>query len=159
LVLIVYAGLIGFAVLEFSRTPTGFIPEQDQGYLINIVQLPPGATLARTEQVIREASEIILTTKGVEHVAPFAGLDATTSTVASNSGTIFSGLPSLYNHELPGVDANSVLADLRQRLSVIKDAYILTIPPPPVQDDARRPRWPRVTGLGPSSEGPCGCRQ
>ncbi|HEY4048093.1 MAG TPA: multidrug efflux RND transporter permease subunit [Acidobacteriaceae bacterium] len=133
LVLIVYAGLIGFAVLEFSRTPTGFIPEQDQGYLINIVQLPPGATLARTEQVIREASEIILTTKGVEHIAPFAGLDATTSTVASNSGTIFSGLPSLYNHELPGVDANSVLADLRQRLSVIKDAYILTIPPPPVQ--------------------------
>jgi multidrug efflux pump len=73
------------------------------------------------------------TTKGVEHVAPFVGLDATTSTVASNSGTIFSGLPSLYNHELPGVNANSVLADLRKRLSVIKDAFVLTIPPPPVQ--------------------------
>src|SRR6202034_1500721 len=68
-----------------------------------------------------------------EHVAPFAGLDATTSTVASNSGTIFSGLPSLYNHELPGVNANTVLADLRKRLSVIKDAFVLTIPPPPVQ--------------------------
>ena len=97
------------------------------------MQLPPGATLTRTENVIREASDIILTTKGIEHIAPFAGLDATTSTVASNSGTIFSGLPSLYNHELPGVNANSVLADLRQRLSVIKDAYILSIPPPPVQ--------------------------
>jgi hydrophobe/amphiphile efflux-1 (HAE1) family protein len=133
LVLVVYAGLIGVAAVEFSRTPTGFIPEQDQGYLITIVQLPPGATLARTENVIREASEIILTTKGIEHIAPFAGLDATTSTVASNSGTIFSSLPSLYNHELPGVDANSVLADLRRRLSVIKDAYVLSIPPPPVQ--------------------------
>jgi len=133
LVLIVYVGLIGIAAIEFSRTPTGFIPEQDQGYLITIVQLPPGATLARTENVIREASEIILTTKGIEHIAPFAGLDATTSTVASNSGTIFSSLPSLYNHELPGVDANSVLADLRRRLSVIKDAYVLSIPPPPVQ--------------------------
>jgi hydrophobe/amphiphile efflux-1 (HAE1) family protein len=133
LVLVVYAGLIGVAAVEFSRTPTGFIPEQDQGYLITIVQLPPGATLTRTENVIREASDIILTTKGIEHIAPFAGLDATTSTVASNSGTIFSGLPSLYNHELPGVNANSVLADLRQRLSVIKDAYILSIPPPPVQ--------------------------
>jgi multidrug efflux pump subunit AcrB len=61
------------------------------------------------------------------------GLDATTFTVASNSGTIFSGLPSLYNHSLPGVTANSVLVDLRKRLSVIRDAYVLTIPPPPVQ--------------------------
>ena len=133
LVLVVYVGLIGIAAIEFSRTPTGFIPEQDQGYLINLVQLPPGASLARTEKVVRRGIDIILTTKGVEHVAPFVGLDATTSTVASNSGTIFSGLPSLYNHELPGVNANSVLADLRKRLSVIKDAFVLTIPPPPVQ--------------------------
>ncbi len=54
--------------------------------------------------------------------------------MASNSGTIFSGFrSSLYNHEIPGVTANTVLADLRKRLSVIKDAYVLTIPPPPVQ--------------------------
>jgi len=97
------------------------------------VQLPPGASLARTEQVVKRAVDIILTTPGVEHVAPFAGLDATTFTIGSNSGTIFSGLPSLYNHEVPGVTANSVLADLRKRLSVIQDAYVLTIPPPPVQ--------------------------
>ena len=132
-VLVIYVGLIGVASVEFSRAPTGFIPEQDQGYLINVVQLPAGATLDRTEKVIKQAVDIILTTKGVEHVAPFAGLDATTFTVASNSGTIFSGLPSLYNHAIPGVTANTVLADLRQRLSVIKDANVLTIPPPPVQ--------------------------
>jgi hydrophobe/amphiphile efflux-1 (HAE1) family protein len=133
IVLVVYAGLIGIAGVEFAKTPTGFIPEQDQGYLINIIQLPPGATLDRTEKVFRRSIDIILGTKGVEHVAPFAGLDATTNTVASNSGTIFSGLPSLYNHELPGVTANTVLADLRQRLSIIKDAHMVTIPPPPVQ--------------------------
>ena len=92
-----------------------------------------GATLDRTEKVFRRGIDIILRTKGVEHVAPFAGLDATTNTVASNSGTIFSGLPSLYNHELPGVTANTVLADLRQRLSIIRDAHVVTIPPPPVQ--------------------------
>ena len=66
-------------------------------------------------------------------MAPFAGLDATTFTVAPNAATIFSGLPSLYDHELPGVTANTVLADLRKRLSVIKEAYVVTIPPPPVQ--------------------------
>ncbi len=132
-VLIIYLALIGITAMEFARTPTGFIPEQDQGYLINIVQLPAGSSLDRTEQVVRRAIDIALTTRGVEHVAPFVGLDATTSTVASNSGTVFSGLPSLYNHSISGVTAATVLADLRQRLSVIKDAYVLTIPPPPVQ--------------------------
>jgi hydrophobe/amphiphile efflux-1 (HAE1) family protein len=133
LVLVVYAGLIGVAGVEFAKTPTGFIPEQDQGYLINLVQLPPGATLERTETVVRRGIDIILGTKGVEHVAPFAGLDATTFTVGSNAATIFSGLPSLYNHDVSGVTANTVIADLRQRLSVIKDANVVTIPPPPVQ--------------------------
>jgi hydrophobe/amphiphile efflux-1 (HAE1) family protein len=132
-VLVVYIGLIGIAGLQFARTPTGFIPEQDQGYLITVLQLPPGATLERTEAVVKRATDIILNTPGIEHVAPFAGLDATTFTVASNAGTIFSGLPSLYNHELKGVTADSVLADLRKRLSVIQEAYVLTIPPPPVQ--------------------------
>ncbi len=133
LVVVLYIGLIGAAGFEFSRIPTGFIPEQDQGYLITVLQLPPGSSLSRTEAVVKQAIDIILHTRGIEHVAPFAGLDATTFTVSSNSGTIFSGLPSLYNHELPGVTANSVLADLRKRLSVIQGAYVLTIPPPPVQ--------------------------
>jgi hydrophobe/amphiphile efflux-1 (HAE1) family protein len=133
LILLAYALLIGVAGVQFARAPTGFIPEQDQGYLISVVQLPPGATLDRTEAVVKKAVEIIMTTQGVEHVAPFAGLDATTFTVASNSGTIFSGLPSLYSHHIDGVTAATVLADLRKRLSVIQDAYVLTIPPPPVQ--------------------------
>jgi multidrug efflux pump subunit AcrB len=95
--------------------------------------LPAGATLDRTEAVVKRAIDIILDTRGVEHVAPFAGLDATTFTVASNAGTIFSGLPSLFNHSIKGVTAATVLADLRKRLAVIRDAYVLTIPPPPVQ--------------------------
>src|ERR1700726_851455 len=132
-VLVVYAALIGLAGFQFARAPTGFIPEQDQGYLITVVQLPPGATLDRTEAVVKKAIDIIMSTPGVEHVAPFAGLDATTFTIASNAGTIFSGLPSLYNHEVKGLTATSVLADLRKRLSVIQEAYVLTIPPPPVQ--------------------------
>src|SRR6266851_5641936 len=132
-VLVIYAVLIGAAGFQFARAPTGFIPEQDQGYLITVVQLPPGATLDRTEAVVKKAIDIIMSTPGVEHVAPFAGLDATTFTIASNAGTIFSGLPSLYNHEVKGLTATSVLADLRKRLSVIQDAYVLTIPPPPVQ--------------------------
>ena len=133
LVLLAYAALIGVAGVQFARAPTGFIPEQDQGYLITVVQLPPGSTFERTEAVVKKAVEIIMMTKGIEHCAPFAGLDATTFTVAPNAGTIFSGLPSLYSHEIKGVTASTVLNDLRKRLSVIQGAHILTIPPPPVQ--------------------------
>jgi hydrophobe/amphiphile efflux-1 (HAE1) family protein len=132
-VVVAYLGLLGTAAVEFAHEPTGFIPEQDQGYLITVLQLPPGSSLQRTEQVVKRAVDIMLKTPGVEHVAPFAGLDATTFTVASNAGTIFSGLPSLYNHNVPGITANTVLADLRKRLSVIQGAHVLTIPPPPVQ--------------------------
>jgi multidrug efflux pump subunit AcrB len=51
IVVVVYIGLVGVAGVQFARTPTGFIPEQDQGYLITVLQLPPGASLGRTEQI------------------------------------------------------------------------------------------------------------
>ena len=73
IVLVVYVGLIGLTGWEFSRSQTGFIPEQDQGYLISLVQLPPGATLARTEAVVKQATNIALNTRGIEHAAPFRG--------------------------------------------------------------------------------------
>ncbi len=133
LVLAAYALLIVLAGIQFSRAPTGFIPEQDQGYLITVLQLPAGATLDRTEAVVKQATNIIMGTPGVEHVVPFAGLDATTFSVSSNAGTIFSGLSMLYSHDPHGHPAAVVLGDLRRRLSVIQGAFILTIPPPPVQ--------------------------
>jgi multidrug efflux pump subunit AcrB len=167
-VVVLYVGLIGAAGFEFDRVPTGFIPEQDQGYLITVLQLPPGASLGRTEQVMKQAMDIILKTPGVEHVAPFAGLDATTFTVASNSGTIFCGLPSLYNHHLRGVTANSVLADLRKRLS--GDPGRLRADDPAatgaghwqfrrLQDDAGGPRGIGHPGARERCQRACGCRQ
>jgi len=132
LVLVVYVGLIALTGYQFSRAPTGFIPEQDQGYLITVIQLPPGASLSRTDAVVREASKIILGTPGVEHTVPFAGFDAATFTNAPNAGAIFSGLKPFDERVKQGLSANVILADLRQRLGSIQDAFIITIPPPPV---------------------------
>ena len=75
--------------LAVQRAPTGFIPQQDQGYLITVLQLPPGSSLARTDAVMRQATEIILETPGVAHAVPFAGFDAATFTNAPNAGAIF----------------------------------------------------------------------
>ena len=130
--LVAYAALIGLTGFQFSRAPTGFIPELDQGYLITVLQLPPGASLTRTDAVVRQATKIILATPGVAHAVPFAGFDGATFTNAPNAGAIFSSMKPFAEREAQGLTANAILASLRQRLSVIEDAFVITIAPPPV---------------------------
>ena len=132
-VLLVYAGLIAFTGYQFSRTPTGFIPEQDQGYSIVLLQLPPGASLDRTDQVLRQAVSIIMQTPGVAHAVPFTGLDATTFSDASNSATIFAKYDPFESRVAKGQGGDEILGDLRRRLSAIQGAFVLAIAPPPVQ--------------------------
>ena len=74
IMLVVYAGLIAFTVFQFRSAPTGFIPQQDLGYLITIIQLPPGASLARTDEVARKVTKIVLDTPGIAHAVPIVGL-------------------------------------------------------------------------------------
>jgi HAE1 family hydrophobic/amphiphilic exporter-1 len=133
IMLVLYAGLIALTGWQFMRAPTGFIPDQDQGYLITVLQLPPGASLARTDAVVRQATDIILHTPGVRHAVPFAGLDGATFTNAPNAGAIFSGLAPFAEREKAGLSAAHILGDLRRRLSGIQDAFIITIAPPPVR--------------------------
>ncbi len=132
MMLVAYALLIGLTGWQFSRAPTGFIPELDQGYLITVLQLPPGASLARTDAVVRKATQIILETPGVEHAVAFSGLDGATLTNAPNAGAIFTPMKPFAEREAQGLSANVILASLRQRLSTIEDAFVITIAPPPV---------------------------
>jgi hydrophobe/amphiphile efflux-1 (HAE1) family protein len=133
LVLVLYVGLIGLTGWQFQRAPTGFIPPQDQGYLITVLQLPPGASLARTDEVVRHATEIILDTAGVVHAVPFAGFDGATFTNASNAGAIFSALAPFEERSGSGLSADAILADLNARLSTIQEAFVITIAPPSVR--------------------------
>ena len=134
IIAVLYVGLIGLTGFQMSRLPTGFIPEQDIGYQAVIVFLPPGATLDRTDAVVRQVNDILLkTVPGPTHTSPVAGFDVTTSTVAPNVGTIFYGLPSLYGRHIPGVTAATMLPKVRAALSGIKDAVVIVVNPPPVQ--------------------------
>jgi hydrophobe/amphiphile efflux-1 (HAE1) family protein len=133
LVLVVYAVLVSITGFQFSKMSTGFIPEQDQGYLAAVVLLPPGSSLDRTDKVVREVNDIMLKTPGIEHTSPLTGFDVTTGTSAPNAGTVYIGLPSLYGHHLPGVNAATMLQKLRERLKVVNDAYVIVVQPPPVQ--------------------------
>ncbi len=133
LVLLVYAGLIALTAFQFARAPTGFIPEQDQGYAITVLQLPPGASLDRSDRVLRQVVDIMLHTPGVAHAVPFTGLDATTFTDASNSATVFATFDPFEQRVARGLSGDVIIGELRQRLSAVQGAFVLTIAPPPVQ--------------------------
>jgi len=133
IVLLVYGGLIGLTGFQMSRMSTGYIPDQDIGYLAIVVMLPPGSSLTRTDEVVRQVNDIALDTPGVLHTSPTAGFDVTTSTVAPNVGTVFTSLPSLYGLHMPGINAATMVQTLRKRLAVIKDAFVIVIQPPAVQ--------------------------
>lgn len=132
IVLVVYAGLVGLTIFQFHATPTGFIPNQDQGYLKTAVILPPGSSLERTDEVVRKVSAIMMETPGVAHTVSFGGLDPFTFTNASNSGAIFTGLEPFSVRDHKGETADEILAQLRQRLAGIQDAFVVTVPPAPV---------------------------
>ncbi|MEQ8817473.1 MAG: multidrug efflux RND transporter permease subunit [Thalassobaculum sp.] len=133
LVLAAYAGLLFVTGWQFERTPTGFIPEQDQGYMITVVQLPAGASLARTDAVVRQATRIILDTPGTLHTAGFAGFDGATFTNAPNAGAIFFTMKPFAERQALGLDAATIQRNVQQALGQIKDAYIFVVAPPPVR--------------------------
>ena len=131
--LALYAALLGATALGFVSIPTGFIPAQDKGYLIVAVQLPDGASLERTDAVMRRASEIILDVPGIKHAAAFAGFSGASRSSAPNTGAIFVTQSSFDERHAEDRNAGALMADLDDRLSEILEAEIFVIAPPPVQ--------------------------
>jgi multidrug efflux pump len=129
----VYAGLIVLTILGFSRVPTGFVPTQDKGYLVCLAQLPNGATLDRTEDVIRRMSDIALKQPGARNAVAFPGLSINGFTNSPNSGIVFVGLQPSEDRLSPGLSANAIAANLNKQFGSIQEAFIAVFPPPPVQ--------------------------
>ena len=123
LMLVLYGGLIGLAVYQFQRAPTGFIPEQDQGYLITAIQLPPGSSMERTDKVVREATKLALSVEGTAHTAGFAGFDGATFTNAPNAGAIFVTLKPFEERVAAGITKDQILNDLRRKLGEMQEAF------------------------------------
>jgi HAE1 family hydrophobic/amphiphilic exporter-1 len=125
--------LIGAAGYGLSRVPTGFIPIEDQGYLLVAVQLPDGAALDRTQRVLDRVSELVGKSPGMEQVISIAGISALdASSSLANAGVAYLVLKE-WSERGPGQDLRSLFVGLNEKLSVIEEARILVIPPPPIQ--------------------------
>jgi hydrophobe/amphiphile efflux-1 (HAE1) family protein len=133
LMLVVYAGVIVFGLNEFRKTPVGFIPQLDRGYLIIVTQLPPAAALSRTDEVNRRATDIALQVPGVAHAVNIVGFSGATFTNAPNAGAVFVTLaPFDERAGHPDQSAAGIQRELFKRLAVIQEAMVFVAAPPPV---------------------------
>ena len=130
--LIIYAGLLAMTGWRLTATPSGFIPEQDQGFLIGVIQLPPGSALERTEAVMHRASDIIRNTEGVNGTVAFAGLDGTSFSFGSHAATIFVRLDP-HDERTREQSAAALAGAITGAASQIQDAQVFVIAPPAVQ--------------------------
>jgi hydrophobe/amphiphile efflux-1 (HAE1) family protein len=133
LMLVLYAGIIAFGLNEFRHTPTGFIPQLDRGYIIVVSQLPPGAALARTDEVQRRIVDTALKVPGVKHAVNIVGFSGATFTNAPNAGAAFLVLDSFENRAKdPNQSATGIQRELFKRFASIQEALVLVVLPPPV---------------------------
>ncbi len=141
MMLVLYAGLLAIAGWRFAVTPGGFIPEQDQGALIGVITLPPGASSARTNEIMQEALAIVEGLDGVDEVVAFSGFNAASSSLESNSGALFARLTPFAEREREAITAVDLSQTLSQQLASIQGASIVVIPPPTVQGMGNGGGW------------------
>ncbi|WP_024518220.1 multidrug efflux RND transporter permease subunit [Bradyrhizobium sp. Tv2a-2] len=125
--------LIGLGFYGLARVPTGFLPIEDQGYLLAAVQLPDGAALDRTQEVLKQVSEIAQKTPGVAQVTTIAGISALDSSASlANAGVAYIVLKD-WSSRGPGEDLRSLVYGLNDKMATIMGGRVLVIPPPPIQ--------------------------
>ncbi|MDP4022443.1 multidrug efflux RND transporter permease subunit [Methylobacterium sp. NEAU 140] len=131
--LLVYAGVIAGTLHLAQTTPTGFIPDQDQGYLIGVVQLPAGSSLDRTTAVMLRAAAEARKVDGIANAVIIAGFDGATFTNTTNAGVMFLTLKNAKARAEQGRSAAVVTGDVLKATSNIEEARVIVIPPPPVR--------------------------
>jgi multidrug efflux pump len=131
---VAYAGIMVLTWLGFRSVPVGFIPEQDKGYLVVLAQLPDGASLERTEAVMRNIADISAEVPGVAHTVSVPGFSLFSGANQSNAATMF--LPLLPFEERvanPAQTGPAILGELRQRFAAVQEAAVFAFGAPPVE--------------------------
>jgi multidrug efflux pump len=125
--------LVGCTYFSFGLVPPGFVPAQDKQYLISFAQLPAGATLERTEEVIRKMGEMALSEKGVANAVQFPGLSINGFVNSSSAGIVFVTLDDFEKRNSADLSAGAIAGRLQQKYNSIDQAFIAIFPPPPVR--------------------------
>lgn len=132
LMMAVFGILVVCTGYSFKLLPSGFVPAQDKQYLISFAQLPAGATLERTEAVIKEMGDIALKQPGVVGAVQFPGLSINGFVNAPGAGIVFVTLDGFEQRKASKLDGFTIAQALQEKYSAINDAFIAIFPPPTV---------------------------
>ena len=141
-VLLAYAGLLYATWYGFTKTPTGFVPSQDKGYLLVNVQLPDAASLERTQAVMKLVEKLAVGSgtgspgggiPGIEHVISISGMSIVQNANGSNYGSMFLILSDFDQRHEPGLSSTAIASQLQQAaFRSVQDAMISVFGPPAV---------------------------
>jgi HAE1 family hydrophobic/amphiphilic exporter-1 len=112
--------------------PGGFIPDEDKGYLFVSVQLPEGASLQRTDEILKQVEAIVSGTEGVQSALGLAGFNILNSLNFPNSGMMFVGLKPWEERKSPTLHARALVAEWNRKFAAIPGARAFAFGPPPL---------------------------
>ncbi len=130
---VIVAALVGLAVYSLSRVPTGFLPIEDQGYFLIVVQLPEGASLERTTRALDDVTTRVQSQPGVDQVVAIAGLAALNDSASLSSSGVAYVILKDWEERGKGEDLLGLYRGLSARVTDIPDGTALVIPPPAIQ--------------------------
>ncbi len=132
-VLVLYAALLGIGTWLLIHTPTGFIPKMDRGIITVSLQLPQGASLQRTDEVVRRANRMVLDTPGIAHTNVYTGRSGSTGSNSSNQGQINAVMTGARERAEQGLTAEKIADEMTRRLNAIEESKTTVTIPPPVR--------------------------
>ncbi|MCR9056194.1 MAG: efflux RND transporter permease subunit [Rhodobacteraceae bacterium] len=130
--IIIVGGAIAVIVTLGGTLPQGFLPSEDQGYLMVDVQLPDGAALGRTEEVTKRVVELTQKTPGVENVVIVNGFSILNGATSSNAALVIATMSNWEDRQEPNLKINAILANFWAEFSTIPGANIIAFNPPPI---------------------------
>ena len=137
-VFVVYLVLLAGAALMFKAVPAGFIPVQDKQYLIAGVKMPEGASIERTDAVMKRMAAIAMEIDGIENEVAFPGLNPLQFTNTPNNGVVFFTLSPFSGRAR---SAEAITAELNQKLGAIQEGFTFALMPPPIQGLGNGSGW------------------
>lgn len=132
IIMIAYVGLVALTGWSFTRLPTGFLPNEDQGYCFVNVQLPDAASRQRTDQVLAKIDKIFKSTPGVANWLSISGYSLLSGNNGSNLGLAVVIYEPWDARQTPETSQDAILAHLRTEFSEIEDAIVFAFVPPSV---------------------------
>jgi HAE1 family hydrophobic/amphiphilic exporter-1 len=133
LMMLAFIAIVAFTVWWYQKLPTGFIPTEDQGYILISVQLPDAASQARTRLVMEKIDTILKETPGVEDWFQIGGLSLLDQSSAPNTGTVFVTFDPWEDRLPKGLTLEALLAQLRAKFGAVEEAIIFPFPPPAIR--------------------------